>query len=214
MIDPGPMKKSVLHLVLFAFVLSCDLSSGLSSAYAKDKAHKTHTTTTTTSPTGETVTVTHSAPERSTTISGNHNYGLGLQTFGNLANSSTALSAWINLVDVHSVQLVATIGSTSPFNFGVGGLYRYQMFGTRSAGFHLGSGIALGSKSYAGAKTVGSKFFTDLSALSGFHFMIPETSNIQVNLDAAATLEIVDGDSNFMVGGLSPALGLGVHYFF
>lgn len=134
--------------------------------------------------------------------------GLGLQTFSSFGGADVALSAWIELGQKSILQPVLAMGSTSPFQAAVGGFYRHIMSGNQLSGLHVGAGTGFGTI----AGTPDNDFVFFLGGLVGTHFQLRDMDNLLFSLDAAAIFQTVDGQSDFRMGGLSPALGLAVHY--
>jgi hypothetical protein len=156
----------------------------------------------------EVVTTTSAAPE----YGSSKRFGLGLQTL----DGASALSGLLELSPQSSLQLLAYVAGTSPsFQFGVGGIYRSTVVGGTNAGLHFGAGAILGTVAGAAAAIGGasSKFFIDLGPVAGVHFTLPNLSAVMVSLDGAALLQVRDSSTNFTIGGLSPAMGLSIHYF-
>lgn len=141
--------------------------------------------------------------------------GLGLSTIS-VGNASSAFSIWGDIDTKKSFQGLFAIGSTDPFQFGVGGALRFTVSGNQATGFHLGGGLNLGSIANPNAAATGSAtaFYIVIQPLAGIHFSLPSLSNIQLSLDGGPSFQVVDGDFQLGIGGLSSALGLSVHYFF
>lgn len=160
-------------------------------------------------------------------------FGLGLATTQNLvssatlvlAGSTTALSGLLDIGGGNVVQANVGIGSTSGgFSFGVSGFFKHTLFGGKSAGFHAGGGLGLGTMgsgsslasvaSATAATTSKTVFVVGLAGLAGVHAMFPGSDDVLLSVDGGPLLTIVDGSANFMMGGLSSALGFSVHYLF
>ena len=135
--------------------------------------------------------------------------GVGLATLSNIGGSPVALSIWADLNADQSLQGVLAVGGSHPFQFGVGGFYRSTVVGTRFEGFHIGAGGHMGQ--YAAAKT--NHLYVHLAPLAGFHFGIPNLSNLMISFDAGMNFDIYDGELDFSLKGASPAMGLAIHYF-
>jgi hypothetical protein len=139
----------------------------------------------------------------------NGRMGLGLTTL-NMIGTSPAFSAWMELNPSDSVQGFVGIPSTSPFQFGVGGGYRHIISGTQATGLHVGGGLNFGTIQ----QRANEPFFFAISALAGLHFGLPNLKEIGASLDGGANFTVIDGNFNFSLTGLSPSLGLSIHYFF
>jgi hypothetical protein len=139
-------------------------------------------------------------------------WGLGFQTFNSFGGSNTALSAIFDVSPNGTLQPFFTIGSTSPFNFGMGAFYRHTLAGGHNLGFHAGGGLGFGSVNAGGL--AGGKFFLVFNGMGGFHFTVPEVRNVVITLDGGPILQIVDGNTDFSIRGLSSAMGFGIHYLF
>jgi len=135
--------------------------------------------------------------------------GFGFASFSNLGGSSTALSTWLDLDSGISIQGLFAIGSTSPFEFGIGGMVRKIMHGNEETGLHLGGGLHLGTSSITGS----SKFYISVVPVGGFHFLFPGTKSIGFSFDGGPVFEVRNSTFNFSTVALSPLLGLSIHYF-
>jgi hypothetical protein len=154
----------------------------------------------------ESVSMTSSAPEYS---GGSKRLGLGFQT---LSAGNPALSAMMDVGPSSSLQLLVGINNTHGyFGFDAGGVFRSALMGTANAGVHGGADLVLGT---VAGTTGGSAFAIAFGPLAGVHFTVPNLSSLLVTLDGGAQFAFNDGNFDFSLGGLSPALGLGVHYFF
>ena len=137
-------------------------------------------------------------------------FGLGVGAVSKLTGTDTALVAQFDFSSANSVQAFAGIGGTSPFSFGLGGLFKRTIKTFSLGGFHLGGGLGLGS----GQTLKGSAFFFSVAAIGGFHFSLPGVDRIQISVDAGPVLNVLDGTANLTLGGLSSALGLSLVYLF
>lgn len=142
--------------------------------------------------------------------------GVGFQTLpSRIGASSTALSYLYDRDPDFSVQSYFTIGSTDPFCFGIGGIFRRTFYGSGRGGFHFGGGAALGTNAALTSATTGmeSKFFFDLMGVVGIHFETPSLPNFMFTMDGGPQLHIFNSNTDFSFNAFSPALGLGIHYF-
>ncbi len=196
------MKK---HIILILFT-----TLATTQAFAAEKARKGNASTSSDRIATSRAASTEAPAASSSTSIGR--FGLGLQTLSNFGGTDTALSAWIETGNAGSIQPLVAIGGTTPdLQFGLGAIYRHIVAGSRQNGFHVGAGAGFGTV----ASGLGNKFFFSLMGVSGFHFTVPQTTNILISLDAAAAFsKVEDASSNFSIDGLSPALGLSVHYLF
>ncbi len=133
-------------------------------------------------------------------------WGLGISSADNIIPVAVAASFWLAFNQDSALQGYFGILATSPFTFGVGALYKHTVAGGNYAGLHLGGGLGLG--------TVQGVFNLNIDAVVGFHFFLPSLKNILVNVDFGPSLNILDGATNFKVGGLGTILGLSIHYIF
>jgi hypothetical protein len=144
--------------------------------------------------------------------------GLGFTTAGPLTSGGNipGFSGWFELSGADSLQAVFGIGSTDPFQFGLGGYFRHRVAGNENAGFHLGGGLLLGTVgntvTVAGVTGSNTDFYIAISPLAGFQFNVPTLSNIFMSVDGGLNFVIVDGNFNLSATSLSPALGLSIHY--
>lgn len=163
------------------------------------------------------------APQYEVTTHFEPRYGLGFASAYNLTASSTALTGWIGLTPKFGIQPLLSIGSTSPFNFSVGGIGKYTVAQRGAAGFHLGGGLSVGSI-HKGTTQGGilfgnsgiptkSGFNMGLAALAGVHYELPNTSLV-LHFDGGANFGLADGDSDFNLGTVGSLLGASIIYLF
>lgn len=215
-------KKNLFVLAALILTLASNSFAAESNTTPSKKSHK-HSAAPATAPVSsehtksalEASSVSSSAPKR---------FGLGLQTLnGSVGGSMAAVSGLIEIDSLTNIQAFATIGSTSPFQFGVGGAARRTVSGNEHAGFHVGGLIALGTLAAGSTTTISSsgkvsssastKFFINFTALGGVHFQIPGVEKVLVSFDGGPNLAIFDGNTNFSIDALSPFLGFNIHYF-
>lgn len=139
--------------------------------------------------------------------------GLGLAAVENLTLSSTALTGVYQLSQENLIQAFFAMDSTSPLGrFNLAGLFKHGLYGNEDIGIHVGAGAGIGNA--PSPKTgQGSVAFT-LVGIAGLHFPVPGAPRINVHLDGGPQLAIIDGNANFAIKALSPALGLSVFYLF
>ncbi|MCC7440022.1 MAG: hypothetical protein IT285_00215 [Bdellovibrionales bacterium] len=148
----------------------------------------------------------------------NSRTGLGLSAATVLVNA-TALSSIHLIDDKNAVQTYFAIGTSSPFGFGLGGMYKHTVAGDRKAGLHIGGGLGLGTAgSTAAAQAFGiggnsSVFYLTFGGNAGVHFSVTREDNVLISVDGGVILNIVDGNASFGIRGFSDdTLGLSVHY--
>ena len=145
--------------------------------------------------------------QTSSTSSKQVGLGLSTNTPGLPSVTSSALSGWIHLGTGKALQLTFGVGGTSPkFSMGLGSYYKYTLAASGNTGFHIGGGFGLGS--------ILGKFFFGVGPVAGIHFFFPGLDHLLINMDAGATLTVVDGTVNFLTGNLSSILGASIHYLF
>lgn len=137
--------------------------------------------------------------------------GLGLATSEKITGSPTALTAMFDLRGDNWIQTYFSLPSTSPFQFGIAGLFKHTILETMNAGIHIGGGLGIGTLPNGEG---GHNFALAIDGVVGVHFAFPGASALRIDLDAGPSFQIVDGNTNFSIGALSPALGLSVLYFF
>ena len=155
--------------------------------------------------------IVNSESEAGSSYHSEHTYGLGLTTIG---FATTNFSLLFNLSSADQLQGIFGIGGTSPFVFNAGALYKHTCVGNEVTGLHLGLGALFGTASAGG---IGTSFAMSFTGLAGFHFALPEVPHLNFSLDGGPTLTIITGTptvTNFVIGALSPALGLSAHYLF
>jgi len=133
-------------------------------------------------------------------------FAIGFSTFGGAESLGTAaLSAKFNLGTHGSVQALAAIGSTSPFQFSAGGVYRHRLFGDGDPGFHVGAGATLGINA-------ASSFFLNLFPLFGFHFSLGgQLKRITLCFDGGMNFHVTPG-FQMQLAPLSAVAGGSIHY--
>ena len=135
-------------------------------------------------------------------------YGLGIASvngFIPVSTLGTSLSGLIAFSRDFTVQAYLTMGSTSPFTFGAGGIAKYTVSGSNYSGFHVGGGVVLGTTGV---------FFASIPFVAGAHFAIPSLRNLMFSFDAGPRILIQNSTVNFSIDSLSSVLGLSVHYMF
>jgi hypothetical protein len=160
------------------------------------------------------VTSTQSASDTASEASSDYVYGVGFATANHLTFTDTSVTGWLELGDGNAIQAFAALGGVDPFAFGIGGLFKRTVIGTQASGVHFGGGVGIGTTAGGGTSSANSNFTFALSGVAGFHFIVPNTERILINLDGGPTMTIVDDDVDFTVGALSPVLGLSVLFLF
>ncbi len=165
---------------------------------------------------GSPIHYTQSAPESSSR--GSQTWALGFSTI-NIAPSgrsnlfgNAALSGMLQLENDDIIQGHLSLPSTDPFNFGVLGMYKHTVAKSGIAGFHIGGSFGIASLKSSAAAEPAAGF--SVGFIGGFHFQLPNLSQILIHLDGGATLNIVGSSSSLEVGALSPAMGASILYAF
>ncbi len=129
-----------------------------------------------------------------------------------LYTSQTALTGLFSVGEKSSAQAFLIVSGSDPMTYGIGGLYKYTVSGTKRLGFHVGGGLGLGD--YAEDRS-----FFRISGVAGFHFRVRK--RILFHVDGGLTLSrddaLVDGgdDSNqTTITGQSSIFGLSIMYMF
>jgi hypothetical protein len=134
-----------------------------------------------------------------------HDFGLGLASFGAGVAASSAISAWIPINHTMGVQTYLSIPTTSGnFNFYAGGAYKYTISGSAHQGFHIGGDIILGA--------AGGEFTLLTGGLMGLHFS--PSSSVLFAVDGGPQVSLVASKADFLMSGLSGLLGASLIYFF
>lgn len=142
-------------------------------------------------------------------------FGLGFATVQSVIPGSAAgtVTGFFELDKMNSVQAFLSLPSTSPFSFGVAGLYKHTISGNKASGFHIGGGIGIANIATLNSSTLG----LGLNLLGGIHFELPGAPQILVNLDGGPSFTLISSSpsqSNFQLAAFSPALGASVVYLF
>ena len=141
--------------------------------------------------------------------SSSKNFGFGFTTLGGVL-TTPSLTASIDLTELDTIQALASISTTNPFQFSVGAMYKRTVAGNQETGFHLGGAFNLGNPS--------SVFAFNLQALAGFHFSLPGLSQIRISMDGGPAFlfanTAVASTTQFSMTSLSAALGASVIYIF
>jgi hypothetical protein len=134
-----------------------------------------------------------------------HDFGLGLASFGAGLAASTAISAWIPINHTMGVQAYLSIPTTSGnFNFYTGGAYKYTLSGNATTGFHIGGDLLLGA--------TGGEFSLLGGGLMGVHFS--PSQSIVFAVDGGPQVSLVASKADFLMSGFSGLLGASLIYFF
>ena len=113
--------------------------------------------------------------------------GLGFASFGSGGSVSLGGGTFSVLanVDKLSIQGFAGIPTARPFLFGVGGVTRFTLIGTKDHGIHAGAGLNVGLTPNAGSGS----FFFNFFPVAGFHFRLNEQlKDIILHFDGAFVL--------------------------
>lgn len=233
----SPMKSQMIRMNSFVLVLGLALAGSVQSVSAQTAQKKSKKTTYTAK---DFIASSSAAPENETqsrrtvaesqthytvaTTQSETRYGLGFASAYNLTASSTALTGWIGLTPKFGIQPLLSIGSTSPFNFSVGGIGKYTIAQRGAGGFHLGGGLSVGSIHKGASTNSGSLFGNSgtasksgfnmgLAALAGVHYELPNTSLV-LHFDGGANFGLADGDTDFNLGTVGSLLGASIIYLF
>ncbi len=154
--------------------------------------------------------------EAVTTSGGHSRVGLGFATYGGALTAPGSLSAWIDFNSTNSIQIFTSIGSSSPFTFGIGAAYRYTLLGAQDDGMHIGIGFNLGTAAgAAAAAAAGTTFFMQIVPVAGFHFSLGgHVNNIQLSFDGGPSFMVTPSPFQLTMGALSAHFGAAIHYFF
>jgi len=158
---------------------------------------------------------TSTAPVQRSSAGSSKTMGFGFATYGTdnigMGGATTpALSLWLDISDKSSVQALFGIASTSPFAFGVGGVYRQVLMGDSHGGLHGGLGLNLGTMA-TGATT---SFFLNVFPVVGFHFGLGGlASNVRLSFDGGPFVRITPA-FQFGIQPVSAFGGAAIHYFF
>ncbi len=137
-------------------------------------------------------------------------WGVGISSSENLVGVGPAISAlWVSADEGTTIQGIAGVENTKPFQFGLGAVYRQTVTGTSAAGLHWGPALSFG-------KTRNVNFtpsmFLQVSALGGIHFLIPSMNKIHFSFDAGPMLRFQSGGPYFQLVGIGALVGFSVHY--
>ncbi len=147
-----------------------------------------------------------------------HNIGLGITSFGGSnAIASPALSFNLEFGALHSLQAFTAITNSDPFEFSLGSIYRYTLFGTRNLGWHVGAGFNLGTAASAATLlgTSTSFYMNLLLPVTGFQFNLGGAlSNVKVSFDGGLVMHLTPSPFKMFLTPLSGLLGASIHYFF
>ena len=180
------------------------------------------------------VSTSSSASTTKTTVTMNK-IGLGMTTLSALSSSTyPSLSALFDFSGGNTLQTLFSIGYQGGFSMGLGGIFRHDLKVSGDSGFHVGGGLLMSlSQSSAAAGGLAALFAAAAAAgagggstltfgltaqgLGGFHVAVPGTGGaLQASFDAGLNLMLSISSAvgfGFNIGGLSPALGLSLHYF-
>lgn len=163
----------------------------------------------------------HAADNKSSaraTASDARNFGIGFATFGsNIPGPSAlpAISGWIHFDPKNSLQIVWGVNGTSPFTFGMGGVFRHAVVLNGGAAFHVGVGMNVGTvRATAAALATGSttSFFFNLFPLMGFRLGLGNAP-IELSFDGGPILALTP-TADFGFSPLSAIGGASIHFFF
>ena len=144
---------------------------------------------------------------------GGMRFGFGFATYGGV-NNGDAISTLFVLAPQHSLQVTLAFGSSSPFQFGGGGMYRFTFIGNQDLGFHGGIGFNLGTAIPAGGAAT--SFFMNLALVGGFQFNLGgAANNVYLSFDGGPLFHVTPSPFQFSMSPLSALMGGGaIHYVF
>lgn len=152
-----------------------------------------------------------------TTESVPQHFGLGFSSFGSGAGAAgPAFSGLLEIGALQSLQMLAALNDSDPFEFSLGAAYRYNVFGNNNLGWHVGFGFNLGTVGTTSAiGTTSTSFYLNLIPLTGFQFALGGAlSNIKLGFDGGFLMHVTPSPFTVTLNTLSALLGLHIHYFF
>ena len=90
------------------------------------------------------------------------------------------------------------------FSFAVGGAYKITVAGKRTTGFHVGPGFAVGTQA--------DDFAFSIFGAAGGHFTFND--HLFFSVDAGPMITHTKNNTNFLIRGFGPMLGLTIAYIF
>lgn len=136
---------------------------------------------------------------------------VGLASSTGITRASTALTATFDLKSNFSIQTYLSIASTSPFNFGLGGIAKFTFTEiSRNAGLHLGGGVGLGSMNVGAGTASKNEVFVHVLGNAGVHWRFSGLESILFSVDGGPVLSFFNSNTDFSVGAYSEILGLSV----
>ncbi|MGK5089137.1 hypothetical protein WDW86_16420 [Bdellovibrionota bacterium FG-2] len=195
------MKNTKKTLTAILVILCCTLT--LEPSYAKEGGSRKSAT-----PAADT---SGDAPAGAPTDTLRHRTGFGIAAVQGLTNTPTTPTMLFDLSGSNVFQLFFGVPGTSPFQFSLGMLFKHNLKENATNGFHLGGGFGAGSQITEGTTTA---FATAVTAIFGFHFLIPDAPQIAMHFDAGPTLRSFSGKTDISIAALSPALGMSLLYMF
>ncbi|MCM2324426.1 MAG: hypothetical protein NDJ90_14300 [Oligoflexia bacterium] len=139
-------------------------------------------------------------------------FGLGVASASQLTGAQSSLTGVMELDPNTTIQALLSMPSTSPFEFSLGGLFKYTVAGSPNVGFHIGGGLTLGALS--NPVTGDSAFALGIAGIGGLHFPLTSSRQVMLHLDGGPAFSLIDGEADFAIGALSGLLGVSVLYMF
>jgi hypothetical protein len=152
------------------------------------------------------------ASEAEVSVSESKRFGLGFSTLQSIipGGSASSIAGFLALDNINSISVFLSLPTTSPFSFGLAGLFKRTISGNKAAGFHVGGGVGV-------SNIVSSSLGLGLNILGGIHFELPGAPQVLVNLDGGPSLSLISSSpsqTSFSITAFSPALGASVVYLF
>ncbi len=147
-----------------------------------------------------------------TTPYNENRWGLGFSSATKITGSESSLSALLQIDRMQAVQIYFALPSVKPFAFGIGGSYKYIIFGNERVGFHAGGGIGAGTMETTINFEIKSKFYASFNGIGGIHFKLKDLDNLLFQLDGGPSVVIINESTTFSINGFTPFMGLSIHY--
>ena len=130
-------------------------------------------------------------------------WGIGVADTQTVTTGESA-TALIGMGDDWLQTYLGVYQTKGAFSFAIGGAYKFTVAGTRSTGFHIGPGFTAG--------TVADDFAFSIFGAAGGHFTFNE--HLFFSIDAGPMVTHTKNNTNFVVRGFGPVLGLTIAYIF
>lgn len=156
-----------------------------------------------------------SATTTTTSESAHTRFGFGLSTFGSgSVATSDALSLSVEFGQLSSIQALAAINNSDPFEFSLGSVYRYIIMGNQNLGWHIGAGFNFGTRS--AVTGTGTDFYVNLLLpTTGLKFSLGGAlSNVKLCFDGGMLMHLTPSPFKMYLSPLNALLGASIHYYF